>query len=444
MFSHTPLHGRASLRLQRAALAVLLLLLISSPSGLAYSVLSHEALIDAAWDNSLKPLLLKRFPDASEDQLRQAHGFAYGGAIIQDLGYYPHGTHYFSDLLHYVRSGDFILTMLRESQDLNEYAFALGSLAHYVADNQGHRIAVNQAVPILYPKLRLKHGNTVTYEDDPAAHLKTEFGFDVLELARQRYAPEAYHKLIGFGVCTALLERAFEITYSVPLRSVVEDLDHLIGSYRWAVRTAIPKATKIAWELKKSEIEKEAPGATRKKFLYNLSRASFEKEWGENYDHPGASDKMLAFIIRIVPKIGALRALSFRTPTPETEKLFMASFNAALDNYRGLLRQFAQGNLRLPNDNFDTGGVAPPGTYFMQDNAYARLLGDLSKERFQNVSPSLRANLVGYFERFHLPARIPRDKKEKVRIDWDKVTQQFQELKSAQPVAEQAEAKVPE
>ena len=154
----------------------------------AYSVLSHEALIDAAWETGIRPVLLKRFPNATPDELRKAHGFAYGGAIIQDLGYYPHGTHFFSDLVHYVRSGDFIQALIRDSQDLDEYAFALGALAHYAADSNGHRMAVNRAVPILYPALRKEYADVATYEDNPNAHLRTEFGFDVLQVAKERYA----------------------------------------------------------------------------------------------------------------------------------------------------------------------------------------------------------------------------------------------------------------
>jgi len=132
-------------------LAVAMLLMASPRPVAAYSVLSHEAIIDSAWDTSIKPVLLKRFPDATKDELREAHGYAYGGAIIQDMGYYPHGSMFFSDLAHYVRSGDFVLTMLRDSKDLNEYAFALGALAHYAADTDGHRLGTNRAVRCCIP-----------------------------------------------------------------------------------------------------------------------------------------------------------------------------------------------------------------------------------------------------------------------------------------------------
>ena len=184
--------GRSGDRTWFARLCALMLALFLS-AGLpaqtaAYAVLSHEAIIDSVWDTNIRPLLLKRFPEATAEELKEAHGYAYGGAIIQDMGYYPHGSHFFSDLTHYVRSGDFILALLRDAKDLDGYAFALGALSHYAADNDGHRIAMNRAVPVLYPKLKKKYGDTVTYEDDPLAHVKTEFGFDVLEIAQGRYA----------------------------------------------------------------------------------------------------------------------------------------------------------------------------------------------------------------------------------------------------------------
>src|SRR5271165_618127 len=181
------------------AILVAFVVFLGSPrEAAAYAVLAHEAIIDSAWDTNIRPLLLKRFPNATQEQLKEAHGYAYGGAIIQDMGYYPHGSFFFSDLTHYVRSGDFVLALIRDSNDLDGYAFALGAMAHYAADNDGHPIGTNRAVPVLYPKLQKKYGNSVTYEEDKLAHVKTEFGFDVLEIAQGRYAPDNYHDFIGF------------------------------------------------------------------------------------------------------------------------------------------------------------------------------------------------------------------------------------------------------
>src|SRR5450755_2657743 len=322
----------------------------------AYAVLAHEAIIDSVWDTNIRPLLLKRFPDATREEIKEAHGYAYGGAIIQDMGYYPHGSHFFSDLTHYVRSGDFILALLRDSKDLDGYAFALGALSHYAADNDGHLIGVNRAVPLLYPKLKKKYGDLVTYEQDRLAHVKTEFGFDVLEVAHGRYAPDSYHDFIGFGVSAPLLEQAFQETYGLDLKSVLSDEDKVIGSYRHAVSQLLPKATRVAWSLKKDDIMKDQPGMTKKKFLYNLSRASYQKNWGQQYQPPTVGERFLALMVRILPKIGPLKVLQLRTPTPETERMFEASFNATLDRYRQLLSQVGSSNMALPNDNFDTGG----------------------------------------------------------------------------------------
>jgi hypothetical protein len=292
-------------RLRKFRSAPLLLLpLFSVSAASAYSVLTHESIIDSTWDSAIKPLLLKRFSTAAAEDLTQAHAYAYGGCIIQDLGYYPFGSKFFSDLTHYVRTGDFILNLVRDSQDLDEYAFALGALSHYAADNNGHPMAVNRAVPLFYPKLGLKFGKLVTYADDPFSHAKTEFAFDVFQAAKGRYAPAAYKRFIGFEVAKSLLERAFEDTYGMKLEKVFMNVDLAIGSYRRAVGSVLPAMTRVAWQIKKQEIRKDAPSATRKNFLYNLSRSSYEKSWGSTYQRPGIRSKVLAFLFRILPKTG--------------------------------------------------------------------------------------------------------------------------------------------
>src|SRR5277367_1346546 len=260
--------------LLKALTLALIFLFVNPMKSDAYSVLAHEAVVDSAWDDAIKPLLLKTFPDSTPEQLKEAHSYAYGGSVVQDLGYYPFGSHLFSDLVHYVRTGDFVQALIRDSQDLNEYAFALGALAHYAADNQGHRVAVNLAVPMLYPKLRAKYGDTIAYDQNPTAHLRTEFGFDVLEVAKGRYAPDSYRGFIGFEVSKPLLERAFQETYSVELKSVFSDFDLSVGTYRYSISQAIPIATKVAWATNKDQIQKDIPGVTKQKFLYHVSRSS--------------------------------------------------------------------------------------------------------------------------------------------------------------------------
>ena len=396
----------------------------------AYAVLAHEAIIDSAWDTNLRPLLLKRFPNATPEQLKEAHGYAYGGAIIQDIGYYPHGSFFFSDLTHYVRSGDFVLALLRDATDLDGYAFALGALAHYAADTEGHPIGTNRSVPMLYPKLEKKYGHVVTYEQDRLAHVKTEFGFDVLEVAKGRYAPDNYHDFIGFGVSQGLLEQAFQEVYGLDLKSVLQNEEKVYGSYRHDVSQLIPKATRIAWSLKKDDIQRDEPGITRRKFLYNISRSSYRKNWGKDYKPLSPADDFLAFLFRIIPKIGPLKVLELKTPTPETERLFEAGFNAALDRYRGYLTQVADGDPDLPNINFDTGSVSAPGEYRLEDEAQAKLLDALAKRNFSGASPEMRRELLDYFSN---PDASYLEKNKTKR--WAKVQTQLEELKNASPSA---------
>jgi hypothetical protein len=373
------------------------LVISSPPPGGAYSVLTHEAIIDVVWDTNIRPLLLKHYPNATSDDLIKAHSYAYGGAIIQDAGYYPYGNKFFSDLTHYFRSGDFIVSLLRNAHDLNEYAFAIGAMAHYAADNNGHRLATNLAVPLLYPELKKKYGQVVTYEDNPIAHIKTEFAFDVLQVAKEHYAPDGYHNFIGFSVSQPLLETAFQETYGIDLKSVVQDEERAISSYRRSVNTLIPKATRVAWHLKQKDIQRDVPGITRDKFLYNLSRASYEKEWGNNYRRPTKGEEFMAVFIRILPKIGPLRILTFRTPTPEAQKLFEHSFNATLDRYRSLLNELGRGDLELPNDNFDVGEVTARGRYRLNDATCAELLSRLSKQHMAGVDNGLKTQLLTFY-----------------------------------------------
>ena len=379
---------------QRLVFAVL----ISASACSGYTVLTHEAIVDSVWDTSMRQLLLKRFPGATPEELEEAHAYAYGGCIIQDLGYYPFGSRFFSDLTHYVRSGDFITALIRDSQDLDEYAFALGALEHYAADTEGHRIATNRAVPILYPDLRRKFGIDVTYWDDPVAHIRTEFGFDVLQVASARYASERYQSFIGFQVSRDLLERAFLETYGIEMKDIFGNLSLTLGSYRYSIGSIVPGMTRVAWSMKKAQLKKEIPGITRKKFLYNLSRSSYEKHWGTGYHKPGFGTKFLTVLLWIVPKVGPFRVLKVRIPTPEVEKMFMASFNATVARCRVLLADVDAGRLELPNENLDLGVVTIAGKYKGADEAYAKLVGQLAEQQFNGISPDLRQNILAFYQ----------------------------------------------
>jgi Zinc dependent phospholipase C len=407
----------------------------------AYAVLAHQALIDVVWESQLKPLLHHKFPSATEDELDAAEAYAYGGSIVQDLGYYPYGSPFFSDLTHYLRSGDFVAALLENAQDVDEYAFALGALAHYVSDNDGHPMATNRAVPMLYPALRKKYGDTITYEDDRLAHVKTEFGFDVLQVAQRRYAPEEFHDFIGFEVSPELLERSFQQVYGLPLKSVIPDEQQALNSYRHAVSKIIPKATRIAWTLKRDEITAAEPSLTHKKFVYYLSRAQYEKEWGKDYTRPTFSDKFLAFLYRLLPKFGPLRVLQFKTPTPEAERLFEASFNSAVTKYRAMLRDERNAQLHLPNTNFDMGGECYPGKYRLNDEAHAKLLHQLAANNFGGISPELRAELLGFYDHPDAPYYTRKDPRA-----WAQVQTEVELLKAASTTASgnsQSQARTP-
>jgi hypothetical protein len=422
-----PVRNRSTLFTPFAYPVFGLIIAICSASACAgYSVLTHEAIIDAAWKDGIEPLLLMRFPNSTPEELLQAHAYAYGGAIIQDMGYYPFGNRFFSDLTHYVRSGDFVLALIEESKDLNEYAFALGALAHYAADAWGHPLATNRAVAIMYPHLAKEYGPVVTYEEKPSAHMKVEFGFDVDQVAKGHYAPKAYHDFIGFEVSKPVLERAFAKTYSIDMSSVFFRVDLAIGSYRHAVSTVIPRTTKVAWHLKRDEIQHSDPSETKTKFIYNISNSGYRKDWSNVYEKPGFFARLKAFVVRLMPKIGPLGALAFRPPPPAVEQLYMHSFNETLDRYRTLLLAQQEDRLQLPNDNLDTGGITGPADYRLTDETYAKLL---DRTKGKPISDALRLDILAYYAD---PGKAFATKKKPEA--WGKVLDELSSLK-ARPTA---------
>jgi hypothetical protein len=409
------------------AVAVFLVMLLCTSGSLAYSVLTHEEIVDLVWTDDLRPLLLQRFPELTEDQLKEAHGYAYGGAVIQDLGYYPFGSVEFSNLVHYVRSGDFVRELILQSQDANEYAFALGALAHYTSDIAGHP-AVNQAVSIQYPKLRAKFGNSVRYAQDHTAHLKTEFGFDMVQVAKNRYASQQYHDFIGFQVSKPLLERTFPIVYGVQLKDVLTHEDLAVGSYRFAVSRMIPQMTQIALRTHKKDMMKETPNFAKKKFLYRLSRSEYEKEWGKDYTKPDFGTRVWSVLLRYMPKIGPFKALAFNNPTPQTEDLYFKSINTTVDQYRIYLQQVRGGSLELVNCDFDTGKETKAAEYTLTDETYAKLLGQLAGRKFDLTSPALRDNILNFYSDLSLPLETKKD-----ATRWQSVLSSLDQLKLVTP-----------
>jgi len=411
------------------ALALILVVLMCRSGAFAYSVLTHEEIVDLLWSDEIRPLLLKRYPGLSEDQIKEAHAYAYGGAVIQDMGYYPFGSKDFSNLVHYVRSGDFVRELLLESQDANEYAFALGALAHYASDINGHGMAVNQAVPIEYPKLRAKFGKSVTYAQDKTAHLKTEFGFDTLQVSKNRYALQQYHDFIGFKVSKPLLERAFPVVYGLELKDVLAHEDLAIGSYRFAVGRLIPEMTQVALQTHKKDMMREHPDFAKQKFLYRLSRTSYEKEWGKDYTKPGPGTRILSTLLRYMPRIGPFKGLGFKNPTPQTEDLYFKSINLTVDQYRAFLEEVRTDTLVLPNCDLDSGQPTKAAEYSLTDDTYAKLLGQLSSRKFDRTTPELRANILDFYSDVSASINTKKDQN-----DWKNVLTELDQLKSAAPV----------
>jgi hypothetical protein len=395
-------------RLSIRFVASLLMVLMCSGRLSAYSVLTHEEIVDLLWADEIRPLLLKQYPALSEDQIKEAHAYAYGGAVIQDLGYYPFGSREFSNLVHYVRSGDFVRELLLESQDANEYAFALGALAHYVSDVVGHP-AINQAVAIDYPKLRAKFGKSVSYAQDKTAHLKTEFGFDMVQVAKNRYASQQYHDFIGFQVSKPLLQRAFPVVYGVELKDVLTHEDLAIGSYRYSISRLIPEMTQVALRTHKKDLMREHPDFAKRKFLYRLSRSEYEKDWGKDYVKPGFGTRVLAGVFRYMPKIGPFKALAFNNPTPQTEDLYFKSINTTVDQYRASLQQLRTATLVVPNCDLDSGKLASAAEYSLTDDTYAKLLSQLSERKFASTTPELRANILNFYSDLSAPIETKRD-----------------------------------
>ena len=406
-------------------LAILAMFLICNIGSFAYSVLTHEEIVDLLWKDEIRPLLLKRFPALTEDQITEAHGYAYGGAVIQDLGYYPFGSRQFSDLVHYVRSGDFVHELLIESQDADEYAFAMGALAHYASDIAGHP-AVNQAVGIEYPKLRAKFGKSVKYADDRTAHIKTEFGFDMVQVAKSRYASKQYHDFIGFEVSKSLLERVFPVVYGVELKDVLPHRDLSISSYRYSVSQVIPEMTQVALRTHKKDMMQEEPTFSKRKFLYRLSRSDYEKNWGKEYTKPGFGARVLSVFFHYLPKVGPFKAMAFKSPTPQTAEMYFKSINTSVDQYRAYLEAVRTGSLQLADVDFDTGKVTRAAEYSLTDNAYAKLLGKLSERHFDRTSPELRANIVNFYGDLSAPIETKKD-----TAGWQALQTSLDQLRSA-------------
>jgi hypothetical protein len=385
----------------RALLVTAALLFLCLPStSTAYSVLAHEALIDDAWTDQIVPLLKRRFPRASSQAVEEARAYAYGGSLIQDLGYYPFGSRFFTNLVHYVRSGDFVTALIRGSQTVDEYAFALGALAHYASDNAAHP-TVNHALPIIYPKLRAKYGDVVLFAESPARHVMAEFAFDVLQVARGHFKSDAYQNLIGFEVARPLLERAFRETYGLDLKDVFGNVDLAIGTYRRAASQIIPDVTRVAWREKRDEILAATPDVTEQSFVYTMTRQQYEEAYGTGYRKPGFLVRLVVTIFKVIPKFGPFKPLAFEPLSKETERMFMDSYAASRDQYRGLLRSLRERDFSLSDTDLDTGRPPARGVNELGDETYVKWLSKLQDHEGTTLPPALRRALAAHYASIH-------------------------------------------
>ncbi len=392
----------------------------------AYSILTHEAIIDVSWDKSLKPLLKKKFPQSTEEDLKVARSYAYGGTLMTDVGYSPFGSLHFTNLVHYVRTGDFVENLLNEAQNVNEYAYALGALCHYMADKYGHSIGTNIVVPMLYHKVREKYGNVATYEENHAAHSRVEIAFDVLQLARGNYASQAFHDMIGFNVSVPVLERAFFKTYGQNIHDYFPNIDKSINNFRWAVNSLMPTVTRAAWVLKKDDIKKMQPGITARKFEYRMRRKKYNQEYKGERDKPRFKERVIAFIITIMPKIGPFKAFRFKEVGPEGEKQFIKSFDAVTQHYDEAITKLDNGKIELPNVDFDTGKPTEFGEYELTDETYDDLLQKLDNGKFIYLSRPLKQNIVSFYSKADTTALSKKDES-----GWKKTSVALQHLQTA-------------
>lgn len=398
----------------------------------AYSVLTHEAIIDASWEKFIVPLLLKKYPGSTPEQLKEAHAYAYGGAVAPDIGYYPFGSALFTNLVHYTRSGDFVKALLSESRDINEYAFSLGMLCHYNADRYGHSLGTNKSVPIIYPEMQSKFGDVVTYAENKISHARTEFSFDVLQTARGNYASTAYHDFIGFKVSESVLEKAFRKTYGLELKSIFSNLSLAVETFRWSVQSLMPGITKVAWATKKGDIEKATPGITGRKFIYKMSRINYYQEFGKKRKRPGPGAQCFSLLIKILPKVGPLKALRFKVPPPEVEKLYIQSFDSVLLHFTTYLKDMTPSGPALSNIDFDTGKETEPGEYILADNCYDDWILKLGDTNFESLDLPQKQNILAFYAKMG-----PRPQSRKSLKKWAKIEQVLDQLKAKQPVITQ-------
>lgn len=403
--------GVSGRRWRLLCVAVLLWMCVMVPDrGRAYSVQTHEQLIDLAWKSSIVPLLKSRFPQVTEAQLTEAHSFAYGGCAIQDIGYYPFGNVFFSDLTHYVRSGDFVTSLLRNARTPQEFAFAIGALSHYLGDTIGHSAAVNPSVAIEFPKLRQRYGPVVSYDENPHAHVRTEFAFDINQISKRRFAPLAYLKQVGLRVPGDLLDRAVQETYGLTLKQLLgKERRAAIRGYRFSVRSFLPRIAYAETVLHRSKFPPDTPSPELDHMLEELAQSGLENEWQPYRKHAGVGTYALAGLIVILPKVGVLSNLAIRGPDQSTEALYVSSVNRTVDALRERTRALGEGPQTEPNRDLDTGAPVRPGGYRLTDETYAKLLARVVANPAQALPAGLKQNIQEYYADPDAPISTKKD-----------------------------------
>jgi hypothetical protein len=373
--------------------------MIAPSSGKAYGVLTHHQLIDQAWDTVIVPILLNRFSSLTTEQLREAHAYAYGGCIVQDFGYYPLANAFFSDLTHYVRTGDFVQKLFQHAHTANEFAFAIGALSHYVGDSIGHSQATNPSVAMTFPKLRAKYGSSVNYAQGKHQHAQVEWAFDANQAAKLRLAPADYVHYIGLEVPREQLAAAFYETYGIPLREIISGPLPAMKTFRFGGRTFLPHFTYAEAVRHKGQFPADTPGPELEQYEREIGQLPKEEEWDRYRRKPGFRIHLLSGLIVIMPKIGALQMLAIKVPTEETERAYITSVNLSTAALAVHLQQLmgTQIDLGLADRDLDTGQPMVPGGYLLTDKTYAQLLARITKVPMGPIPAGLKQDITAYY-----------------------------------------------
>ncbi len=430
------------IRLRTIVLTLLLLPMCGPRRAAAYSLLTHEQLVDLTWNDSIVPLLKSQYPNLTPAELDRARSFAYGGCVIQDLGYYPFGDSFFSDLTHYVRSGDFVLALLRNAHNANELAFAAGALSHYVGDSIGHSEATNRAVALQFPKLAARYGASVNYAEGKHQHVRVEFAFDVDQIAKHRMAPLEYLRHIGLRVPTHQLALAFYETYGLTDNFGAGARNKFdLGEYQFATRKFIPRVAYAVTLMHRGHEVAEPDTAEAKEIEKEATEAAAMYDWATYRKKAGFETHLLAFVFRLLPKVGPLSMIAIKGPSEAAEADYMHSMASSMTALRHRLTLFTPPAARnsqlvsaadlidtfgpfdpqqpIPNRDLDTGQVVKPGGYRLTDVTYAELLHRLTRDPNQPIPPGIKRDVQAYYSDANAPITTKKNPRAWAKVQAD-------------------------